>query len=223
MAKLATNIDLVISGMRVGPRDPHNPSVAMIGEDKKFNSLPQTYEIKPKILKNRPDMAGGFRIPEEIMKNRISMNENLETDGTEEYELQDESNIITKDEIIKELNLASGTNPVGENTGGSLTKRSLAKDLVDNITKELEKLRRQSENLQTRQNYLKEEKVEEITEEERNHEILEGLKEKGCTVIHAEEERVQALRHQIGQLGGLGAITLEEVLAVKAATEEKLK
>ncbi|CAI2361627.1 unnamed protein product [Moneuplotes crassus] len=222
MAKLATNIDLLISGMRVGRRDPDNPTIAAVGEDKAFFSKPPSYEIQPKILKKRPDMAGGFKIPEEIMKNRNSNNQRMDTDGTEEYELQDESNIITKDEIIKELNLASGAHPSGE-AEGSFTKKGLANDLVDSITKELEKLRRQSENIQTRKNYFTNEIVEEPTEEERNLEIKNGLEDMGCNVIHAEEERVQAQRHQTGQLGGLGAITLEEVLEVRKQTEAKLK
>ena len=223
MAKLATNIDLVISGMRMGARDPTNPYIAAVGEDKQFYNQPPSYELKPKVLKERPDMAGGFKIPEEILQNRNLYKEKLDTEGTEEIELQDDSNIITKDEIIKELNLTSAANAAGEGSGDSLTKRAMANELVDSIAKELEKLRRQGENIQTRKNYYTKERVEEETEAEKNAKIKAGLEDKGCNVIHAEEERVQAQRHQTGQLGGLGAITMEEVMEAKKDTQDKLR
>lgn len=223
MAKLAQDLDLHVAGFRIAPRDVNNPLVAAIGEDKAFFPMPPSYEVRPKILKERPGMGGGFKIPEELLHSKHAKNENLYTDDTHEDHLVDESNILTRDEIIKELNLASGHQLGTEGKDGSLTKTAIANELIDNITKELEKLRRQSENIQTRKTLHTKGEIGGETEEERNYKIRQGLEEMGCTVIHAEEERVQAERHQTGQLGGLGSITLEEVLAMKNLTAQKLK
>ncbi|MBK8156692.1 MAG: hypothetical protein IPK55_12190 [Streptococcus sp.] len=52
---------------------------------------------------------------------------------------------------------------------------------------------------------------EEMTPLDISHKISNELEDKGCTMIYAHPERVQAMRHQTGQLGGLGAVSLEEV------------
>ena len=52
---------------------------------------------------------------------------------------------------------------------------------------------------------------EEMTTSDIAHKITNELEDKGCTVIYSHPERVQAMRHQTGQLGGLGAVSLEEV------------
>lgn len=152
----------------------------------------------------------------------MSRTEIFDNKDQDDNHLVDESNIITRDEIIKELNLASGAQ-MGSDGDGSLTKAAITKELTDNISKELEKLRRQSENLQMRKTLIIEGEIHEETEEERNYKIQRDLENEGMTVIHAENERVQGMRHQTGQLGGLGAISMEEVLEMRKLTEERLK
>jgi hypothetical protein len=223
MAKLATNLDLNISGYKVKPGVGSNPLVSTTGEDKETFSLLPSYEIKQKMLQNRYDMAGGFKIPKESFDENKDQYENEYTHHPHEDDYNDESNIFTRDEIIKELNLRSNSQP-GDEIKGSLTKTSLANELVDNITRELEKLKRHSENLQGRKDqYTKPPPIAEETFEEKNYKIRAGLELQGCNVIHAENERVQAQRHQTGQLGGLGAIDLEEVMYVRNEATEELK
>lgn len=41
-------------------------------------------------------------------------------------------------------------------------------------------------------------------------------------MLHADPNRIQMLRHQTGQLGGLGEITLKEVQELRSQTENKL-
>jgi len=224
MAKLAQGLDLQVSGFRIAPRDSSNPHVAAIGEDKYFFQRPTFEEFKPKILKEKIGLGGGFKIQEETLKSKAHHPENLFTDETNEDLLMDDSNIITRDEIIKELNLATGTNFGTEGKDGQLTKAAITKELVDNLTKELEKLRRQSDNINMRKTLHVKGHIEEETEEERNYKIKRELEdEKGASVIHAENERVQAMRHQTGQLGGLGAITMEEVVAMREQTQSRIK
>jgi hypothetical protein len=224
MAKLAEGLDLQVYGFRIAPRDPKNPHVAAVGDDRYFFEKPPVYEMHPKILKEKPGLGGGFKIQEEMLKSKHHQNDNLYAHETEEDVLIDESNIITRDEIIKELNLAAGTSFGTEGKDGQLTKAAITKDLVDNLTKELEKLRRQSENIQMRKTLHVKGHIDEETEEERNYKIKRDLEDdKGCFVIHAENERVQAQRHQTGQLGGLGAITMEEVVEMRKLTEARIR
>jgi len=222
MAKLAKGLELQITGFRIAPRDPNNPLVAAVGEDNLFQQPPM-YEPKPRVLKEKPGMGGGFKVHEETLKTRQSRIESFNVDIQEEQQIADDSNIVTRDEIIKELNLTTGTQIGSEVKHGSLTKAAITKELVNSLSKELEKLRRQSENIQMRKTLLVEGKIDEETEDERREKIAKGLENEGCTVIHAEEERVQAMRHQTGQLGGLGAITMEEVLAMKEITAQRIK
>jgi hypothetical protein len=60
----------------------------------------------------------------------------------------DEGLLLSKEEIFRKLNISSGDDTYGK--GQFLTRDGITKELCDNITKEIEKLRRQSENIQTR-------------------------------------------------------------------------
>ena len=167
-------------------------------------------------------MGGGFKFPKESLKHRVDLTSNIDQNYLNDSDGLDET-IILQDQVMNDLNLLSGAHLGADIKGGSLTKAAITKDLTENITKEIEKLRRQSDNIMTRKQLIVEGSIDEITPEERAYEIKLGLEEKGCTVIHAEEERVQAMRHQTGQLGGLGAITMEEVVRMKEITAQRIK
>lgn len=179
MAKLAQSLDLQVNGFRIAPRDSNNPRVAAVGEDRAFTQMPPSYEVKPKVLKEKPGMGGGFKIHEETLKYGQNTKDSYYIDETHEDHLVDESNILTRDEIIKELNLGAGAQIGTEGKDGSLTKASLANELVENISKELEKLRRQSDNIQTRKTFHTKGTLDEETEEEHNYKIARGLEEMG--------------------------------------------
>ena len=222
MAKLAQGLDLNITGFRIGPRDPNNPSVAAVGQDNFFYQKPPEVAILPKVLKGRDVLGGGYKFPKESLKARAELAGKLNDNLLNDSEHLDDT-ILLQDQIINDLNLIPGAHPGADNKSGSLTKAALTKDLTENITKEIEKLRRQGDNIITRKQLFVEGKIDEETPEERNYNIKSGLEDKGCTVIYTEDERVQAMRHQTGQLGGLGAITMEEVVAMRELTAQRIK
>lgn len=55
--------------------------------------------------------------------------------------------LITKDEILQQLNLGHSESGIGVGKHGTNSKTAIAKDLVDGIEKELEKFRRQKDNI----------------------------------------------------------------------------
>ena len=59
-------------------------------------------------------------------------------------------NDLTKDEIIQHLNLGSAQAAGGMGKHGTGSKTALTKDLIENLEKELEKLRRTEENIKVR-------------------------------------------------------------------------
>ena len=76
-------------------------------------------------------------------------------------------------------------------TLSSLTWDGITKELCENITKEIEKLRRQSENISMRKTLATKGKVEEeMTPYDISHKITNELEEKGCNVIYAHPEWV---------------------------------
>ena len=64
---------------------------------------------------------------------------------------------------------------------------------------------------------------EEETDAVRGAAIAADLEAKGATVIYSHPERVQAMRHQTGQIGGLGALDLNEIQRMRAECENRIK
>lgn len=63
--------------------------------------------------------------------------------------------MITKDEILQQLNLGNNENGIGNGKYGTNSKQALTNDIVEGIQKELEKLRRTEENIKLRQKNTK--------------------------------------------------------------------
>ena len=64
--------------------------------------------------------------------------------------------------------------------------------------------------------------IDENTEEKKAEAITDHLVGEGCTVIHAHPERIQAMRHQTGQLGGLGELSLEDIQLLREQTAARM-
>lgn len=96
--------------------------------------------------------------------------------------------------------------------------------LCDNIQKEIERIRRDNENIHSRKQVVEGNVEYQETSQERRARMAAELDyEKGCTTIYADKERVQTMRHQTGQLGGMGAVTLEEIQQMRAKTQKRLE
>lgn len=151
IASSTFNADLSLTGMRIGPRDPatHLAKVGAKQEVIRPENSASTY--KAQLMKERSGFSGGFKIPEEFRKSKIKK-KGLYSDNEQEEEVEKAqgANAITKDEIFQQLALGQSDSGMGAGKSGMNSKAALAKDLVDGIEKDLEKLRRQKENIQLR-------------------------------------------------------------------------
>lgn len=102
-------------------------------------------------MKERSGFSGGFKIPQETLKSGKAKKKGPR--GSEELEEEPEAghgtSQITKDEVFQQLALGAADSGAGVGKSGN-SKAAIAKDLVDGIEKDLEKLRRQQENIQLR-------------------------------------------------------------------------
>ena len=135
MAKLALGLNLNVSGYRIAPRDKLNPNVAAVGDENMYLLSPPEADIAPRVLKERDSLGGGYKFINDPVKTRNNLGVRFSTEEITEQEAVDDSNIITKDEIIRELNLVSGLQMSGANKSGNLTKPAITKELVDHISK----------------------------------------------------------------------------------------
>ena len=100
--------------------------------------------------KERSGFSGGFKIPEEQRIARLNRKIKHTDDGELEDAHDTNKNDITKDEILANLKL--GTQQAASSMGkhGAGSKTALTKDLIENLEKELEKLKRTEENIKVR-------------------------------------------------------------------------
>jgi hypothetical protein len=107
---------------------------------------------------------------------------------------------LSRDEILAQLNLGHAESNGGVGKHGTNSKSAIAKDLVDGIEKDLEKLRRQQENIQLRKHLaITGSSLVEQTEQEklREHEakLRSELEKDGAFVIAASPKKLQVMRH----------------------------
>ena len=141
-------------------------------------------------------------------------------DEDEKTAVEDEHELMTKEEIFKQLQLDS-TSHGYDLSKGTYSRDAITDGLCEYINKEIEKLRRQTDNVQRKITVAKGGEVEDDDDPDTKATKLgaqyaDELEEEGCTMIYSHAGnpvRIQAMRHQTGQLGGLGSITIEEVQA----------
>ena len=159
-------------------------------EDPKFQNVPKFTN------KERSGFSGGFKIPEEIRKYKLSRKIKHQ-DGEEEDNLEEiNKNDITKDEIMAHLNLGSSQAAGGMGKHGTGSKTALTKDLIENLEKELEKLKRTEENIKVRKHIALKgdrsilDETEEDRQKAKNQAIEDEMKAAGNNVIHADQKRI---------------------------------
>ena len=140
---------LSLSGLRMGPIDPKS-KVPKIGTSMQYQIEDPTHQKIPKFLnKERSGFSGGFKIPEEQRKAKLGRKiKQKDANDSEDHE-EVNKNDITKDEIMQQLNLGS-SQAAGSSKHGTGSKTALTKDLIENLEKELEKLKRTEENIKVR-------------------------------------------------------------------------
>ena len=97
------------------------------------------------------------------------------------------------------------------------SKQALTNDLIDGLDKDIEKLKRFEENLKIRKlmtvkggkEYLNETDLD--RENARIDSLHRDVKGEGAHIIHADEKRLQLLRHQPGQLESLKDLDLDKI------------
>jgi len=150
-------------------------------------------KVIPKFMqKERSGFSGGFKIPEEQRKAKLARKiRHQDGEDSEENEEVNRTD-ITKDEILAQLNLGSSQATGGMGKHGTGSKAALTKDLLENLEKELEKLRRTEENIKVRKHVARggDRSVLDETEEDRQRAkdkaIEAEMKELGNNVIHAD-------------------------------------
>ena len=104
----------------------------------------------PKFLnKERSGFSGGFKIPAEQRRARLARQIKHDQEGDSDEHEEQHKTEITKDEIMQHLNIGSAS-AAGSGKHGTGSKSALTKDLIENLEKELEKLRRTEDNIKIR-------------------------------------------------------------------------
>lgn len=100
---------------------------------------------------------------------------------------------------------------------------------MENLEKELEKLRRTEENIKVRKHIAKggDRRILDETEEDkknaRDQAIKQQMMDEGNDVICGNEARIQVVRHRVGQLDSVKAMPYDEIEEMRKETEERLK
>ena len=130
---------------------------------------------------------------------------------------------------MQHLSLGASQAAGGMGKHGTGSKTALTKDLIENLEKELEKLKRTEENIKVRKHIaLKGDRsILDETEEDRqrakDQAIEEEMKTLGNNVIHADQKRIQVMRHRVGQLDSVKGVPYEELEAMRTETAARLK
>lgn len=109
--------------------------------------------------------------------------------------------------------------------GGS--RALINKELIGVINKDLEKLKRQSENMELKRKVQASggsyrEKSEEELEEEARLTLQRDLTHVNAHIVHASPQRMQLMRHQASHLGSTAQLSLEELEAERLRNKERL-
>ena len=128
---------------------------------------------------------------------------------------------------MQQLNLGTG-NSYGTGSGVG-SKKALTEDLVGNLDKELDKLKRSEENIKIRRHIAMKgdrsilDETEEDRKKQKDNALYEDMVNKGNSVLSADQQRVQVLRHRVGQLDSVLAVPYEELEAMRLETAEKVR
>jgi len=154
----------------MAPLDPKH-KVPQVGTHVQFQMEDPARARVPKFLnKERSGFSGGFKIPEELRRAKLSKKiQHHDREGEDDQE-DEQGTEITKEEIMQHLNLGASQTAGGGGKHGAGSKTALSKDLIDNLDKELEKLKRTEENIKVRKHIaLKGDRsILEETEDDRN-------------------------------------------------------
>jgi len=211
--------------LRAAPLDPLDKKRgAKVGSDGELYN-PQFGELKPRILKERMTFAGGFKIMEgEDKKEKVKYFEDSEEELTP---VQDISGVLTKEQILKQLQLDEKVPTPGAEgmvAYTDMSRMNLSKTIIEDLSKEVSKLQRQKEMMERKKEFITTGQVkDDETTLQKGYKIKTALEQdEGARVLHAEPNRIQLQRHQTGQLGGLGEITLEEIQELRKQNQDRL-
>lgn len=205
--------------MRSAPVDPLDPAKgAKIGNDGELYN-PTFGELRPRVMKNTSQIGAGFR----ILENKNKPKEVTFYNAPKVEESSEDGDGLTKDEILHQLGIEVQDDAKKFSNPDELTRESLRNVMVQDLTKQLDNLKRQKQGLENQKELITTGEVQEqLTREEKGERIKHALEtEEGAAVIHAEPGRVQFERHQTGQLGGIGEYELTEVQKMRQEAQQK--
>ena len=112
---------------------------------------------------------------------------------------------------------------------GTGSKSALTKDLIENLEKELEKLKRTEENIKVRKHIATKgdrsilDETEDDRQKAKDKAIEDDMKALGNNVIVANQKRIQVMRHRVGQLDSVKSVPYEELETMRTETAARLK
>ena len=152
--------------MRMGPLNPTDKT-PLVGASFAYKvSDPNEKRVPTFLSKNRSGFSGGFKIPEEMRKAKLSRKIQKGDGELDEDEDKEEKTEISKEEIMAALQL-DASQGVGGSKAGTGSRGALMNDLLENMEKELEKLRRAQDLLKMRKIRAVTGEYHEDTEEEK--------------------------------------------------------
>ena len=208
--------------MRTAPKDPLDKKKgAKIGDDGELYN-PQFGELKPRVMKERMHFAGGFKIMEGSRKPKeVTFYNNGEGDEEGHFIVEEG---LTKDDVLQQLGLQKDSveQKIEDNRQPSNTSSTLRSNMVEDLSKELSRLKRKKEGIERQKELMTTGEIKENeTIKEKGEKIKTALEnEIGANVLHAEPERIQFQRHQTGQLGGIGEYTLIEIQELRKEAQQ---
>jgi hypothetical protein len=215
--------------LRVGPIDPKTKA-AQVGYCTAYQMHDSTGQTVPTFTsKERTGFSGGFKIPYEQRKAKLGRKIQHQERGEDEDAEEASKNEITKEEIMAQLNLGSSQAAAGMGKHGTGSKAALTKDLIENLEKELDKLRRNEEGIKLRKRVALKgdrgsfDETEEQRQQARDRAVEDEMFAQGNNVIHAGEKRIQVMRHRVGQLDSVKALPYEELEKLRLETAARLK
>jgi hypothetical protein len=109
------------------------------------------------------------------------------------------------------------------------SKQALANDLIDGMSKDLEKLKRIEENIRIRKLLTQKGGKDIVDETEKDRELIrqqnlfDEVVAEGAGPLVVNERRLQVFRHKAGQLDSLKQLDFNELERLRLEQREKLK
>lgn len=135
--------------MRMGPLDPSGKTPVVGAQFAYKVDDPSNKRVPTFLSKNRSGFSGGFKIPEEMRRAKLSRKIQRGENSQDSDDAKEEKHEISKEEIMAALQLDANQGAGGSKSGTG-SRGALMNELLENMEKELDKLKRTAELIKVR-------------------------------------------------------------------------